>query len=122
MTDHNQIINDRATAHGGIVQRPTINAGIRANLDVILNHHPAPMRHRHMGTISQMSKTKTTFANASAGQDSNAITQQGVSDTHLGANAAVSTDANAMTDNRVRLNPSMGANLSPITNPDASSD
>ena len=77
--DLHQIINFGALSNHRVAERPAVHGRIRADLDVVLDNHPAQMRHFDVA-IGTGSVAKSRAADLGARLDQHIIADMGKAD------------------------------------------
>jgi hypothetical protein len=102
-----KIIEPRTGADHRVSRRSSIDRGIGANLDIILEDHPAELRSSQEPGLGE-GKSKSFLPDPRAGIDINARSQQRVAQAGVCADPAVAADDYAASDPRQVLFGSQG--------------
>src|SRR5690348_166878 len=102
--DHDQVIELGALADHRVGQRAAIDGGAGADLDIVLDDHPAELRQLEI-VRSGGSKAETRLADGGTRQNDHTIADIGVADADTGADLAMLADGDAGPDHRARAQP-----------------
>src|SRR5690242_4490115 len=100
VADLYKIINFRAFADYRILKRAAVDGCIGADFHVVLDDHPADLR--HLEVSGAKSKAKAVLADTNAGVDDNPVSDQGMSNGRKGADVAVAANGDAGSDDGAR--------------------
>ena len=117
MGDLHPIVETRARTDHGVLCRPPVDHRIGADLDIILNDHPAKLRHSGESSCRRHGvKAEAFLPDPHAGKDEDAFANQAVADRGMRADPRVASDLHAIADRHKRADPATRRNLSPCTN------
>ena len=100
VADLDLIVDFGALADHGVAQAAAIDGGAGADLDVVLDQHPAGLGHLQMALRTEEHEAIAVLADAAAGMDQHIIADQGALDRRAGADIAVPADLDAGADHR----------------------
>src|SRR5690348_11792683 len=92
-----QVVDLGALADYGVADSTAINRAAGPNLHVILDDHPADLRHLEMAAGAHQ-ETEPVLADAAAGMDDDAVPNQRVSDRRAGTDCAIAPDPHPRAD------------------------
>jgi hypothetical protein len=99
-----KIIDLGTLAEDRVLEYAAVDAGIRADSDMILQDHPAKVRGITL-TIGRRHNAKTIFADPRAGQQSDVIAEKRTEDTCICTDLTMPTDLDTWPDRRIRTDP-----------------
>src|SRR3989441_8191518 len=112
MSHLNQIIQLRSAFDARLSGRGAIDRGIRANLDVVFDHHATNLRNLQPTTLFVFGKSETVAANHGVVVNNDARADDRVlTDRDAGMNLGIVANLDAIVDGRVRMNPDALAKL-----------
>src|SRR6185503_6715048 len=120
VADLDQIINFAAFSDDSVRNRAPVDRCVGSDLDVILDDHSTQLR-RLFVPIGSGSKSEAGAADDGARLDHHAIAQERELERHVRSDLAVTADADAAPDKRVRANARVFPDLSIRTDDDARS-
>src|SRR6516225_8332471 len=106
----NEIVDLGTFADHGVADRPAVDGGTGADLDVVLNNHAPDLRNLQV-TGCPHQKTEPVLADATARMDNHPVPDQRMRDRRPGPDVAVASDANARPHNHVGRDPCSGSDL-----------
>src|SRR3954447_23688901 len=111
VADLDLIVDFGAFANHGIAQAPAIDGRSGPDLNVILDQHPAGLRHLQMPVRPKEDETITVLADAAAGMDQDIVTEQRALDGGPCADVAIPADPDVGSYDSTRSDHCSGANL-----------
>ena len=99
--DLHEIIDPRSGTDDRIFQGAAVDRGVGANFDVVLDHHPADLRHG-MEPVRGDRETEAILADADPRIDIDTMADQGMGHGRMGANANIPADLHTIADHHQR--------------------
>src|SRR5262249_33530324 len=106
----NEIVDLGTLADHGVADRPAVDGGTGADLDVVLNDDAPDLRNLKMPACPHQ-KAEPVLPDAAARMDDHPVSDQRVRDRRPGPDVAVASDANARPHNHVGCYPGPGSDL-----------
>src|SRR5690606_38324883 len=104
-----EIINFRAFADDGVVERAAVYGGVGADFHVILDDHPPDLRNREVA-LRTYREAEAILADAHARVQNDAVAHQRVRHARVGADEAVAADGTPIADDGARSDDGAAAN------------
>ena len=111
MADLDLIVDFSALADDGIAQAAAIDGRSSADFHVVLDQHPAGLRHLHMAIRAKEHETVAVLTDAAAGMDQDIIADQRALDGTVCPDIAIAANPDVGGDHRPRPDHGAGADF-----------